>query len=57
MSRSDVFLTHIATVQGIAYLVEKGMLQYDARTVATFLLENCDKLDKTQVGGPHERCL
>lgn len=36
-------------VQGVAYLVEKGMLVYEPRAVATFLLENCDKLDKTQV--------
>lgn len=36
-------------MQGIAYLVEKGMLVYEPRAVATFLLENCDKLDKTQV--------
>lgn len=37
------------SVQGITYLVEKGMLQYEPRAVASFLLENCDKLDKTQV--------
>lgn len=36
-------------VQGITYLVEKGMLVYEPRAVARFLLENCDKLDKTQV--------
>ena len=33
----------------MSYLVEKGILVY-ARAVATFLLENCDKLDKTQIG-------
>lgn len=37
--------------QGVSYLVEKGMLVYEPRAVATFLLENCDKLDKTQVPG------
>ncbi|CAN0458288.1 unnamed protein product, partial [Ectocarpus sp. 8 AP-2014] len=26
------------------------MLVYEPRAVATFLLENCDKLDKTQIG-------
>lgn len=37
-------------LQGVSYLVEKGMLVYEPRAVATFLLENCDKLDKTQIG-------
>ncbi|CAM9578906.1 unnamed protein product, partial [Hapterophycus canaliculatus] len=40
----------LASPQGITYLVEKGMLVYEPRAVATFLLENCDKLDKTQIG-------
>lgn len=40
-------------LQGVDYLVEKGMLVYEPRAVATFLLENCDKLDKTQVRSSH----
>lgn len=40
-----------AHCQGIDYLCEKGMIVYEPRAVATFLLDNCDKLDKTQVGG------
>ncbi|CAM9576954.1 unnamed protein product, partial [Ectocarpus sp. 8 AP-2014] len=41
---------NLSPAKGVSYLVEKGMLVYEPRAVATFLLENCDKLDKTQIG-------
>lgn len=49
-SRAIVICWRPCPVQGVSYLVEKGMLVYEPRAVATFLLENCDKLDKTQIG-------
>lgn len=44
------FSLSLSLPQGVSYLVEKGMLVYEPRAVATFLLDNCDNLDKTQIG-------
>lgn len=38
------------STKGINYLIEKSYLKNDAKSIARFLFDHCDELDKTSSG-------